>query len=350
MKMRNLKKTAYTTDWRHSSPREKAFILTALSNCASSEDVDDVLRDFSGAVVEHMRDDDEFLASCLTASLDGKAQQLGEKFEALFAVAVRDVLAADADRGGRRTEEVFERLFALAVDRESPDVLEELLQLAHGPQADRPEPLLRRDPLPNSKILARACGRDSYALIKLLVDRGHRLKPYEMGDRDADRKRVGEKRRSRAKSFVRLILNRVELDEADTFEANDEMRNLRIMDLAVRPSYISACYSSLAEKYDWEEPIDCECRARRGNYGNVGPKSRSGGLASLSHEVVEEGFHHCPAHKSFRADVLCSHHLECNDPVTRCFLLAKKCSQLAEESYNYAHEYREEGRLKNGVP
>ena len=56
---------------------------------------------------------------------------------------------------------------------------------------------------------------------------------------------------------------------------------------------------------------------------------------------MDEGFHHCPAHKNFQPDVLCSHHLECNDPVTRCFLLAKKCSQFAEESYNYAQEYRD---------
>ena len=68
---------------------------------------------------------------------------------------------------------------------------------------------------------------------------------------------------------MRLMLNRVELDQADTFEANNEMQNLRIMDLAVRPSYVSACYSSLAEKNDWEEPINCECSVRRGNYRDV---------------------------------------------------------------------------------
>ena len=65
---------------------------------------------------------------------------------------------------------------------------------------------------------------------------------------------------------LRLMLNRVELDEADTFEADDEMQNLRVMDLAVRPSYIFACYASLAERYDWEEPVTCECSVRRGNY------------------------------------------------------------------------------------
>ena len=287
-----------------------------------------------------MRDDADFLIACLTASLDVKTQ-LGEKFEALFAVAVENVLVADVDKGGQNIEEVFEQLFIRAVDCGSPDMLDELLQLAYSPK-DHPEPFLRWDPLPNSQVLARACKRDEYALVKLLVDRGYRLKPYKMGNCNTIRDKVQE---SKAKTFVRLMLNRVELDEADTFEANDEMQNLRIMDLAVRPSYISACYSSLAEKYDWEEPIHCECCVRRVNCRTAASKSRSGSLSSLSHEVMDEGFHHCPAHKNFQPDVLCSHHLECNDPITRCFLLAKTCSQFAGESYNYAQEYRDKHAL-----
>ena len=117
------------------------------------------------------KEDADFLVACLTASLDSRTQQLGEKFEALFEVVFRDVLAVDIDRGGQRTEEVFEQLFALAVDRESPVMLEELLQMGYNPQ----EPFLRWDPPPNSEIMARACRRDNYGLIKLLVDRGYRL-------------------------------------------------------------------------------------------------------------------------------------------------------------------------------
>ena len=45
-------------------------------------------------------------------------------------------------------------------------------------------------------------------------------------------------------------------------------------------------------------------------------------------------------------DVLCDHHLECNDPVTRCFLLAKTCSDLAEEDSIYRAEYRDDMDVK----
>ena len=41
-------------------------------------------------------------------------------------------------------------------------------------------------------------------------------------------------------------------------------------------------------------------------------------------------------------DVLCDHHLECNDPVTRCFLLAKTCSDLADEDSINRAEYRDD--------
>ena len=60
MKMSNLKKKVHNTnapggggvrsEWRHFSPREKGFILNAISECISSEGVNDVFRDFSGAV------------------------------------------------------------------------------------------------------------------------------------------------------------------------------------------------------------------------------------------------------------------------------------------------------------
>ena len=61
VKMSNLKKSAIglsvsvRPEWRHFSPREKAFILNAISNCASSNDLDDVLRDYSAAVIDYMQ-------------------------------------------------------------------------------------------------------------------------------------------------------------------------------------------------------------------------------------------------------------------------------------------------------
>ena len=63
VKMSNLKSSANKTndhsgavrpEWRRFTPREKAFILSAISNCASGKDVENVLRDYSGAV-EYMQ-------------------------------------------------------------------------------------------------------------------------------------------------------------------------------------------------------------------------------------------------------------------------------------------------------
>ena len=62
VKMGNLKKKDHNTnalggggggvrsEWRHFSPREKGFILNAISACTSSEGVNDIFRDFADAV------------------------------------------------------------------------------------------------------------------------------------------------------------------------------------------------------------------------------------------------------------------------------------------------------------
>ena len=105
-------------------------------------------------------------------------------------------------------------------------------------------------------------------------------------------------------------------------------------------------------KINYEWPLMTVCSVEKpckmSNVCNVvESQSRTAGskyassTINFSQKVMDEGFHHCPTHKNFQPDVLCSHHLECNDPVTRCFLLAKKCSQFAEESCNYAQEYRD---------
>ena len=193
-------KVGVRPEWRHFTPNEKLSILNAIvTNCEMS----DVVRDFPDVTV-HMANDTDFLVAGLTASLGGGAQ-LGAKFGALFALAVESVLVPDMERGGQKAEEVFERLLALAVERDAPEMLEELLELARRPGEHAAGPLLPWDPLPNSPVLAAACRKDSYALIKLLVDWGYRLKPYKMGDCGTKKDKVKD---SRGLALLRLLMNR----------------------------------------------------------------------------------------------------------------------------------------------
>ena len=104
-----------------------------------------------------------------------------------------------------------------------------------------------------------------------------------------------------------------------------QTQNLKVMGLVIKQSYILACYMSLTKNYNWDTSIVCEC-------ADVTK------LDSSSDELL---FHHCPTHIEFKPHLLCSSHLECNDPITRCFLLAKACSDMAEKCTDYEEEYRD---------
>ena len=97
------------------------------------------------------------------------------------------------------------------------------------------------------------------------------------------------------------------------------------MGLAIKQSYILACYMSLAKNYNWDTAIVCEC-------------ADATKVDSISEYLLH---HHCPTHKEFKPHLLCSSHLECNDPITRCFLLAKACSDMAEKCTDYGDKYRD---------
>ena len=69
-----------------------------------------------------------------------------------------------------------------AVDWDSLEILEELLELAHRS---------RCVPRPNSGVLTKACGKDDYDLVKPLVERGYRLRPHMLAkNKSTEKKRT----------------------------------------------------------------------------------------------------------------------------------------------------------------
>ncbi len=69
------------------------------------------------------------------------------------------------------------------------------------------------------------------------------------------------------------------------------------------------------------------------------PRSPTTGLHGLLQmEFSDVQFHHCPASSKYVPNQDCSQHLECNDPLYRCFDLAK----LARKGSKYLPQYRSE--------
>ena len=238
-------------------------------------------------------------------------------------------------------EEVFEQLFMVAINYESIQMLRELLDFAFDTDSEdngTNTAFINQRPPPNSKVLAIACKKNNYDLLRLLVDRGYRLKPYRL-------RNFGKEEEETIKDqMVRLFKQgagqKINTKGDESFEASDQIQKLRIMELAVNPTYILACYTSLAEKYDWRTPMHCECSKEFQNY-KQSKSTESSSASNLPQKMLEEDFHYCPTHTNFETDILCDQHLECNDPVTRCFLLAKMCSDLAKKDTTYRAEYRD---------
>jgi hypothetical protein len=305
-------------EWRHFCPKEKIFILKAISTCSTAKDLENVMDNYDN-LAGYMADDWDFLASCLAACVDSKVS-LNSKFEAVLKYAVQNAVTAPAWH-----ETVFEQLFAIAVDKEASDILKDLLELAYDGKEDEFQPFITLKPIPNSKIMVQACATNVYMLVKALVDRGYRLKAFEKENKTRNEK----ENKGTTQQALHLTLN-----YGRECLYNDEIRNLRLLGLISKPSYVIACYVSMTEKCEWSDNPDlCECHPEAVSYPN---------FAKII-EIKAEGFHYCPTHQKFDADMLCTRHLECNDPITRCFILSKFCSDRASASPEHRAEYREIG-------
>ena len=229
----------------------------------------------------------------------------------------------------------------VAIDYDSIQMLKELLDFAFDTDSEDSSTntaFINHRPRPNSEVLALACKKNNYDLLRLLVDRGYRLKPYKL--RNLGKEEEETIKGQMLRLFKQLAGQKISNKEDQSLEASDQIQRLRIMELAVNPTYILACYTSLTGKYDWRTPLHCECSEECQNH-KQSKSTETNSATILPQKMLEEDFHYCPTHTNFEPDILCDQHLECNDPVTRCFLLAKMCSDFAKKDTPYRAEYRD---------
>ncbi len=113
-------------------------------------------------------------------------------------------------------------------------------------------------------------------------------------------------------------------DDAGHFAGGDEVNDLHIFKLMSTESYILSCYEVAVEKSqdDKEGDIFC-CKGT----DNIDPKSQRK--------------HSCPADERFKPNMHCSNHVECNDPIFRCFDMAKMAMTYAYKVPEYREEYED---------
>lgn len=205
--------------------------------------------------------------------------------------------------GLARWRSVFGGLFDFAVEKDSPELLAELLELSHGGSVAK----FSLKPEPNHPALLKACGKNDYALtrewdlklfsnecctflsaarifvqyLKSLAWMNVKLKSEN--DLSSFRAFVDHKYRlalapkGRKRGWkdslkvVRFFMDPEEEEQQHVKEessdgnysgtrlqGSDHIRNLQLLELSVRPAYLLACYSSLAESHDWKK-TSCEC-------------------------------------------------------------------------------------------
>ena len=122
---------------------------------------------------------------------------------------------------------------------------------------------------------------------------------------------------------IRHSYSNTEGSEGLGFMGNDELNRLKIMKMSSTSSYILACYLDALNYYNStnaepeEEQYSCSCY----------------------YDLMREEMHYCPASDNFAPKGYCRYHIECCDPIFRCFDLGRWASHSAKQVPEYRDEY-----------
>ncbi len=319
------RRSGHAAKWRKLGDVGKIALLQKLHACAA-EDVGRVLEDNKADLARFKEggngDDEEFLALALNACLDDD-ERVGPKFETAISFV-------DSNLSGVKWLDLFDSLLLSAVDRGSSGLVCELLSVAHGGGKNARFP---RRPRPNNPALMKACSKNNYGLVRPFLDWGHRIELPP----------PSSSKISRWRDEIKVVRVFSDSDHPiDNFEGSDDhIRNLQLLKLHAQPAYLLACYASIADKYDWEgaKTRTCECERE----GDESSPTSSSKLLKLQYRLPkgERAVHHCPYHEEFVPSLLCGRHMECNDPISRCFVLAKLCSDYSSSHPDRRQNYDE---------
>ncbi len=217
--------------------------------------------------------------------------------------------------------EIFSKLLLDAVESGDRLTMREVLANAH----DR-RPALVPTPLKafNSPALLEACLREDREMVRLLVDRGYRLRSMHF---DA-------KKTWKESTWSGLPIKRPRAERArgrdwrkdGEEDEGDEVFNMHVLRAMSKPCYVFTCYtvvSDVARKLLKKK--------QRNENGDVGRECGCDG-------EVHRG--HCPDNRvRFDPKLGCLEHPACNDPIFWFFKISKVASSHAGKVPEYREEY-----------
>lgn len=295
----------------------------------------EILDQYETDLEVEFRSDSYFMIQCFLASLDGL--QNVDKF-----VILVEFLQGKIDSWQMESpwKKIFPVVFEKAVRLENAELLAELLALAHDSNPPKLGP-----PWPNNPEFIIACEKNKFDLVNAFMSKGYRLQSRHLTK--AKRENVEEANDNWIQKLKKNFKH-------NSFLEGDEVVDLRILEAMAQPAYVLSCYLYAYDLsgYDAFDPeMKCECPPRR-NKTDSGNKFRNASLAGCIRDRMFQDvtnqvpFHFCPYNDKFIPNENCPLHLECNDPIIRCFDIAKVASDFARSVPEYETEYE---KIANSV-
>lgn len=290
----------------------------------------------------YFNNDPNFATHCLWICLEthqyqGKFMDLFKYMQVMIVDQVLHLLPQSANLGQMDT--LYDAAFMKLVDLEETTDLANMLANAHDPNNQNGLKSVKD----NNPALVKACRKDNFDLVRLFVAFGYRLRTSRMTK--LRRKKPSQKTWQKYTEMPSLFAPTP--IQTTMFEGGDEVNDLHILRWMSQPAYILSCYDTVVETaIDFSLKVEdgtnypCDCVDRHRSTS----KHSNGGITlkqMMQYEGKEENFHYCPANVKFKPDSECQRHPECNDPIFRCFDLAKMASEIANDIPEYRVEYQD---------
>lgn len=312
-------------------------------------------------LIQLLGNDEGLVLQCIQLCLEKSSEvKFWPLFEFLETTILENQLILEHDSDIPTTiKQLYQLVLSRIIENEDVLTLEDLLTYLNEPSriGNSSYTSIMYSLAKNSPVLMAACRKDHFGMVKVLVASGYRLHTRH--------RRTKVSCWSRYTQMPSVIMaqniSSLELQKSSLFEGGDEVNDLHILRLMAKASYIIACYEDVVDKSlmaandDHDNIAGCDCISKLeasesspGLYENVQQlktNKRAGAagiwMTRLKYEVEPEPFHYCPANVNFKPNLDCRQHVECNDPISRCFDLAKMASEYADSIPEYRAEYEE---------
>ena len=315
--LRRLKSTSVRMEWKRFSLEQIEF----LKDLSESNGQDAKLSRYN--VYDICAKNEDFVRQCIRVSLENDTATFWWFFEYLEELINLNNLSLkiDAEEDPLHTKRslrfLYEEILLILIDEENLELMTDILCKLQDEKLndENYSSILQK----NSPILMAACRKDNFEIVRILVDNGCRLTPSYLDDTNTSKE--NKTSWTRYTSHIQTMFDVVQPRGHTLFEGGDEVNDLHLLRLMAKPSYILSCYDSVAERTyknlnnDTDMHLSCDCSQSEAL--DTVPKR------SIRYYVDRDDFHYCPAHPRFFPSMSCQEHLECNDPIFRCFDLAK---------------------------